>query len=340
MKISEIVEQLGGQWQGEDVAVDGVQTLAAAQTCHVAFLANLKYRHQLKDTQAGVIIVKDDSQGLPENHNYILAEDPYLYFAQVSRIFHPRVTARPTRHATAVIDDTASVPNSCEIGAHVVIGKNVRIGERCRLLSGCVIEDGCILGDDCTIHTNAVLYYDVRLGDRVTIHACSAIGADGFGNACNHQKLEWYSIPQSGSGVIGSDTEIGANSNIDRGALDNTIIGEGVRIDNQVQIGHNCVIGNHTAIAACTGISGSTHIGNYCIIGGAVMFAGHLTIADGTMIGGGTAVFSSITEPAHYASVFPLQTRKEWGRTAVHIRHLNDLNQRVKDLEKMLSMRS
>ncbi len=335
--LSEIIARLGGELVGADFEADGVQTLAAAQSDQIAFLANPKYRQQLNDTQAGAVIVKSGSEGLPEHKSYIFSDDPYLYFARVAQLFHPRPRADGSCHQSAVIHHTAHIPASCEIGAHVVIGKNVRLGEGCRILAGSVIEADCILGDECVLHPNVVLYHEVRLGHRVEIHAGSVIGADGFGIARDGRDNTWCKIPQSGSVVIGDDVEIGANSNIDRGALGNTEIGEGAKIDNQVQIGHNCVIGKHTAIAACTGISGSTKIGNYCIVGGAAMFVGHIEIADHTLIGGGTAVTRSIPEAGHYATCFPLQTHKEWVRNAVHIRHLSDLNKRLKALEDTLS---
>ncbi|MDO5686090.1 MAG: UDP-3-O-(3-hydroxymyristoyl)glucosamine N-acyltransferase [Neisseria sp.] len=335
--LSEIVARLGGHLRGEDLRVDGVQTLTTAGAHQLAFLANPKYRAQLHETQAGAVIVKQGSIELPAHKSYIESDDPYLYFARVAQLFHPRPLANGTRHPSAVIDPSAHIPENCEIGAHAVIGKNVRLGAGCRVLAGCVIEEDCVLGDECVLHPNVVLYPQVQLGKRVEIHSGSVIGADGFGIARDSSDNTWCKIPQSGTVIIGDDVEIGANSNIDRGALDNTEIGDGAKIDNQVQIGHNCKIGRHTAIAACTGISGSTKIGNYCIVGGAAMFVGHIEIADHTLIGGGTAVTRSITEAGHYATCFPLQTQKEWVKNAVHIRHLSDINKRLKSIEQTLA---
>ena len=336
-KLSFIINQLGGELLGNDIAISGVKTLSDAKLNDISFLSNPKYKKQLETTSAGAVIVAKGVQGLPENKSYILADDPYLYFAQVLHLLYPMKKSTGQSHPTAVIHRNAVVPDSCEIGAFAVIEENAKLGENCRILSGSVIGENCVLGDECVLYPSVVLYPKTHLGNRVMIHANSVIGADGFGNARTKEKT-WYKIPQIGGVVIGDDTEIGANSNIDRGALGNTEIGSGCRIDNQVQIGHNCVIGNHTAIAACTGISGSTKIGNYCIIGGAAMFVGHIEIADHTVIGGGTAVTKSLDKPDFYATCYPIQTQKEWVKNAVHIRHLNELSKRVKELEKQLAV--
>lgn len=337
--LSSIVAQLGGKLVGQDIHIQSVKTLSDATANDISFLSNPKYKKQLETTHAGAIIVAPNIQGLPENKSYIVAEDPYLYFAQVLHLLYPPKKSTGHIHPTAVIHRNAVVPDSCEVGAYAVIEENAQLGENCRILSGSVIGENCVLGDECVLYSSVVLYPKTHLGNRVMIHANSVIGADGFGNARTKDKT-WYKIPQIGGVVIGDDTEIGANSNIDRGALGNTEIGSGCRIDNQVQIGHNCVIGNHTAIAACTGISGSTKIGNYCIIGGAAMFVGHIEIADHTVIGGGTAVTRSIDKPDFYATCYPIQTQKEWVKNAVHIRHLNELSKRVKELEKQLAVSS
>ena len=338
-KLSFIINQLGGELRGDDIAISGVKTLSNATANDISFLSNPKYKKQLETTHAGAIIVAPNIQGLPENKSYIVVEDPYLYFAQVLHLLYPPKKSTGHIHPTAVIHRNAVVPDSCEVGAYAVIEENAQLGENCRILSGSVIGENCVLGDECVLYPSVVLYPKTVLGNRVMIHANSVIGADGFGNARTKDKT-WYKIPQIGGVVIGDDTEIGANSNIDRGALGNTEIGSGCRIDNQVQIGHNCVIGNHTAIAACTGISGSTKIGNYCIVGGAAMFVGHIEIADHTVIGGGTAVTKSLDKPDFYATCYPIQTQKEWVKNAVHIRHLNELSKRVKELEKQLAMSS
>ncbi len=333
--LSELVARLGGQWRGQDVVVQRVAPLDSADAEAISFLSNPKYRQQLDCSAAAAVIVSERTAAdLAPERNLIVAADPYLYFAQVARLFHPVQAARASVHATAVIEAGASVPASCEIGAHVYIGADVVLGEACRILAGCVVEAGCVLGDGVLLHPNVTLYPHTVLGQRVEIHAGSVIGADGFGLAWDKANNEWFKIPQTGRVVVGDGVEIGANSCIDRGALDDTVIGAGVKIDNLVQIAHNVHIGAHTAIAACVGISGSTRIGAYCTIGGAAMFVGHITVADKTFVGGGTLVSHSLKEAGHYASSYPLQSHKDWTRNAVHVRHLNEMNKRIKSLEQ------
>ncbi|QEY25438.1 UDP-3-O-(3-hydroxymyristoyl)glucosamine N-acyltransferase [Neisseria zalophi] len=332
--LSQIVAELGGEWRGEDISIAAVQPLADATADHISFLANPKYKADVADSNAGAIIVSQKMADEFGGRNLIVVQDPYLYFARVARLFSPIQKAVAGVHPTAVIEPTASVPASCEIGAHVYIGGNTVLGEGCRILAGAVVEHDCVLGNEVVIHPNAVIYHGCKLGERVEIHGGSVIGADGFGLAFTGSS--WFKIPQTGGVVLHDDVEIGANSMIDRGAMSDTVVGQGTKIDNQVQIGHNCQIGEHTVIAACAGISGSTKIGSYCIIGGAAMFVGHIEICDKTTIGGGTAVTHSIHEPGHYATCYPLQTHKEWARNAVHIRHLSEMNKRIKQLEKTL----
>ncbi len=332
--LSEITAKLGGHWSGHDIQIQGVKPLGEAGVEHISFLANPKYKSEVSTSSAGAVIVSEKAAADFAERNLIIAADPYLYFAKVARLFHPVVPASAGRHPTAVVEESAVVPESCEIGAHVYIGKNTVLGERCRILAGSVVEQDCILGDEVVLHPNVTLYPDCKLGQRVEIHGGSVIGADGFGLAFD--QTQWFKIPQTGGVTLHDDVEIGANSMIDRGAMTDTVVGKGSKIDNQVQIGHNCQIGEHTVIAACAGISGSTKIGSYCIIGGAAMFVGHIEICDKTTIGGGTAVTHSIKEPGYYATCYPLQTQKEWARNAVHVRHLSEMVKKIKQLEKAI----
>ena len=216
------------------------------------------------------------------------------------------------------------------------IGENTVLGEGCRILANTVVEHGCTLGAGCFLHPNVTVYHGCTLGDRVEIHSGSVIGADGFGLAFTGK--DWFKIPQTGAVTLGDDVEIGANTTIDRGAMSDTQVGRGTKIDNLIQIAHNCQIGEHTVIASCTGISGSVKVGSYCVIGGGVGTVGHIEIADKTTIGGGTSVTHSIKESGtHYASIFPMQTFREWTRNAVHINHLNEMNKRIKALEAKLA---
>lgn len=330
--LSQIVAQLGGEVRGEDVAVAAVAPAAHAQAHEITFLANPKYKQEVLASQAGAVIVSEKAAADFSERNVIVCQDPYLYFAKVARLFHPVVAATPSVHASAVIAPSAKVPDSCEIGAHVYIGEHVVLGERCRILAGSVVEHNCCLGDDVVLHPNVTIYYGCTLGSRVEIHSGAVIGADGFGLAFAGDS--WFKIPQTGAVRLGDDVEIGSNTNIDRGAMSDTTIGRGSKIDNQVQIGHNCQIGEHCVIAAQAGLSGSLKMGNYCIIGGGAGFVGHIEIADRTTIGGGTAITHSIKEAGqHYATCYPMQTHKEWAKNAIYVRQLSEMNKRIKVLE-------
>ncbi|HFC6387995.1 TPA: UDP-3-O-(3-hydroxymyristoyl)glucosamine N-acyltransferase [Neisseria bacilliformis] len=334
--LSQITARLGGQVRGADTAVSAVQPLDKAEAADISFLANPKYKHEVHASGAGAVIVSEKAAAEFEGRSLIVAADPYLYFAKVARLFSPVVKAAGGVHPTAVIEPSAAVPASCEIGANVYIGANTVLGEGCRILAGAVIEHDCTLGDETVVRANAVIYYGCTLGKRVEIHSGAVIGADGFGLAFAGDS--WFKIPQTGAVTLGDDVEIGSNTNIDRGAMSDTTVGCGTKIDNQVQIGHNCKIGSHTVIAAKTGISGSVTIGNYCIIGGGVGTVGHIAIADKTTIGGGTSVTHSITESGtHVAGIFPMSSYRDWARNAVHIHRLNDTAKRIRQLEQQLA---
>ena len=334
--LSQITARLGGQVRGADTAVSAVQPLDKAEAADISFLANPKYKHEVHASGAGAVIVSEKAAAEFEGRSLIVAADPYLYFAKVARLFSPVVKAAGGVHPTAVIEPSATVPASCEIGAHVYIGANTVLGEGCRILAGAVVEHDCTLGDETVVRANAVIYYGCTLGRRVEIHSGAVIGADGFGLAFAGDS--WFKIPQTGAVTLGDDVEIGSNTNIDRGAMSDTTVGCGTKIDNQVQIGHNCKIGEHTVIAAKTGISGSVTIGNYCIIGGGVGTVGHIKIADKTTIGGGTSVTHSITESGtHVAGIFPMSSYRDWARNAVHIHRLNDTAKRIRQLEQQLA---
>ena len=316
--LSQIVEKLGGKLIGSDAEITAVAPAVRAAATEITFLANPKYKAEAEESAAAAIIVSPKAAEHFPGRNLIVADDPYLYFAKVARLFHPIVAPRAGVHPTAVIEPSAVVPASCEIGANVYIGENTVLGEGCRILANTVVEHGC------------------TLGDRVEIHSGSVIGADGFGLAFTGK--DWFKIPQTGAVTLGDDVEIGANTTIDRGAMSDTQVGRGTKIDNLIQIAHNCQIGEHTVIASCTGISGSVKVGSYCVIGGGVGTVGHIEIADKTTIGGGTSVTHSIKESGtHYASIFPMQTFREWTRNAVHINHLNEMNKRIKALEAKLA---
>ena len=294
-QLSHIIAALGGTLAGQDIAISRIAPLHAAQKGDISFVSHPKHLPEALASQAGALIVHHKLADKLPGRNLIACDNPQLYFAQTARLFHPAPAANPGIHPSAVVEASAIVPDSCEIGANVYIGDCVVLGEGCRILANCVVEADCVLGEHTVLHPNVTVYAGCRLGERVEIHSGTVIGADGFGNAWAQD--HWYKIPQVGGVEIGNDVEIGANTTIDRGAIEDTVIAEGAKIDNLVQIAHNVYIGAHTAIAACVGIAGSTHIGAYCQIGGAAMFVGHIHVADRTFIGGGTLVAASINQP-------------------------------------------
>lgn len=331
--LAELATREGIELRGDpDLVITGIGTLARAQTHDLSFLANAAYANDLQSTAAGAVILHPKHvQDCPVNS--LVAEDPHLAFARLARLFEQRSRHGTGIHETAVISDTASVAASASIGPHCVIGHKVIIGEGCQLGAGCVIGDGATLGADSQLIARVTLMDGTRLGQRVVIHAGAVIGADGFGLA--HAGDHWEKVPQLGTVEIGDDCEIGANTTIDRGAIEDTILEEDVRIDNLVQVAHNVHIGAHTAIAACTGIAGSTRIGRNCMIGGGAGFSGHLSIADGVTVVANSTVFRSIKEPGGtWSSSIPARPIKSWQKTIARLYRLGKLEARLKQLER------
>jgi UDP-3-O-[3-hydroxymyristoyl] glucosamine N-acyltransferase len=330
--LREIAERFGGEVVGDPNARIGqVATLENATPGTLTFLANERYLHQLRATQAAAVLVGTsmrDATGLPR----IVCANPYVYFARVSGLLNPARAPVAGVHATAVVDRSADIAPDAEIGALAVIGTDVKIGAGCVIGAGCAIGDRVRLGSAVRLHANVTIYDGCVIGERVIIHSGAVIGADGFGLAMAEER--WVKIPQIGRVIIGADVEIGANTTIDRGAIDDTIIEEGVKLDNQIQVAHNVRIGAHTAIAACAGIAGSAKIGRYCRIGGASGIAGHITIADHVEISAHTIITKSIAKPGTYTGAYPFEANREWRRNAAQLRHLSDLAERLRALEK------
>jgi len=330
--LRELAARCGAELAGNgEVVIDRVAPLDNAGDGAIAFLSDPKYRSHLARTGASAVIVAPaDAQGtaLPK----LVAANPYAAYAQVAAILHPRRPPLPAIHPTAVIAAGARVAATAAVAAHAVIGERARVGERVEVGAGAVIGEDATVGDDCLLHAHVVVYARSVIGARTIVHSGAVIGADGFGMA--EDEGRWIKVPQLGRVVIGSDVEIGANTTIDRGAIGDTVIGDDVKLDNQIQIGHNCNIGAHTAIAGCVGIAGSTTIGRNCKIGGAAMISGHLEIADGTMISAATGVFESITVPGIYTGVFPALPHREWKHVAGAIRRLRSVLWRLRALER------
>jgi UDP-3-O-[3-hydroxymyristoyl] glucosamine N-acyltransferase len=332
-RLAEIVERFGGEVLGDPkTAISQVATLESASSQHISFLTHRKYRKQLALTRAGALILdKSDSDltGLPR----IVCDNPYFYFAKVSALFNPPQAAKPGVHKTAVVERGARIPVSASIGAGAYIGRGVKLGRAVVIGPGCHVGEGVELGAGSRLHARVTVYSGCRIGQRALIHSGAVIGADGFGIALDDGR--WRKIPQIGRVVIGDDVEIGANTCIDRGALDDTVIEDGVKLDNLIQVGHNVRIGAHTAIAGCTGIAGSTRVGKHCMIGGAASIVGHLDIVDRVVILAGAVVTRSIMKAGTYGG-HPAQNSRSWTHNMARLRHLDALSERIRSIERQL----
>jgi UDP-3-O-[3-hydroxymyristoyl] glucosamine N-acyltransferase len=335
LRLAEIVARLGGELLGDpDVRVRRVAPLHSAGPGDLSFLAHAKYRPQLRATGAAAVVLgraERNATSLPR----ILCEDPYLYFARVAQLFAPADAVPAGVHPSAVVEPDASVAASAAVGAGAYVGPRARLGERVVVGPGCHVGADVEIGEDSRLHALVAIYARCRIGRRAIVHSGAVVGADGFGMARDGER--WTKIPQVGGVLIGDDVEIGANTTIDRGALEDTVIEDGVKLDNQIQIGHNVRIGAHTAMAGCVGVAGSARIGRHCTVGGAGMILGHLEIADHVNISAGTLVAKSIKQAGTYTGIFPIAENKEWARTAAHVRRLDELVRKVRALEKRLS---
>ncbi len=330
--LADIVARFGGQVLGNaDTRVQQIGTLEHAISGQIAFLANAKYRKQLEGSQAAAVILSKADADITEIPR-IVCDNPYSYFAKLSAFLNPLRDYAPGIHPSAVIGKDARISPQAHIGPHVTIGDGAVIGAGTVVMSGCSIGEGTTLGEQTRLYPRVTVYQDCIVGSHVIVHSGAVIGADGFGMAWENGR--WLKIPQIGRVLIGDHVEIGANTTIDRGALDDTVIEEDVKLDNQIQVAHNVRIGAHTAIAGCVGIAGSAIIGKYCRIGGSAGILGHLQIADNVEVASFTLIGKSITEPGSYAGIFPFSKNDEWRNNAVHLRHLGDLVKRVKALEK------
>lgn len=330
-----IAEQLNAQLIGDATAlISAVGTLEDATSHQISFLSNSKYRKFLQSTQAGAVLIKAEEQSYCPV-NALVVSDPYVAFAKVAQLLDSTPAAAYGRAANAVIDPGAIVPDSAVIGPNVVISAGVVIGENVQIGAGCFIGERAELADGCKIWPNVTIYHGVKLGKNCLVHSGTVIGADGFGFA--NERGRWVKIPQVGAVIIGDDTEIGANTTIDRGALGDTVIGRNVILDNQVQIAHNVQIGEGSAIAGCSVVAGSTKIGKYCIIGGACAINGHIEICDAVHITGMSMITKSITEKGIYSSGIPASTNLEWRKNTVRFRQLDQMHHRVRELEQQVA---
>ncbi|MFO7704432.1 MAG: UDP-3-O-(3-hydroxymyristoyl)glucosamine N-acyltransferase [Halopseudomonas sp.] len=316
-----------------DQLVCGLATLQDAGANQLSFLANSQYRKFLADSKAaGVLLTAADAASF--KGNALIVSNPYLMYARLSHLFDPKPKPAAGIHASAVIAADAVVDPTASIGAGVVIEAGAHIGPEVTLGAQCFIGARCEIGRGGWLAARVTLYHDVVIGERVVIQSGAVLGSEGFGFA--NDQGRWQKIAQIGGVNIGDDVEVGANTTIDRGALSATRIGNGVKLDNQIQIAHNVQVGDHTAIAACVGISGSTRIGKHCTIAGGVGMVGHIEICDNVFVTGMTMVTRSITEPGAYSSGTAMQPAADWRKSAARIRQLDSMAKRVQQLEKQL----
>lgn len=330
--MAEIATFLEAECSGDcEHKVDSIADLKGAESTQLSFLSNKKFAPHLQTTRAGIVIVALDCEA-PAHLNLVKVPDPYLAYARVSRLFVQRGLGASGIHPSATVAPSAIVHASARIGPNCVLEANACVGKNSELQAGVFVGQGAAIGEDCLIYANVNIYHQVLLGNEVTVHASTTIGSDGFGFAPSKQG--WVKIHQLGGVVVGNNVEIGAGTAIDRGAVNNTIIGNGVIIDNQVHIAHNVEVGDFTAIAGCVGIAGSTTIGERCTFGGGVAINGHITIADNVHVNGGSVVTKSLTEAGQYASGTPLQEAKLWRKNAVRQGQLSEWVDRLKKIEK------
>lgn len=340
LSLDEIVKTLGGTLQASNKTyVNCVGSLAQAEAGAIGFFIDSKYLTQLNQTKASAVILKPEHAVLTDIPK-IITDNPYAYFAKVSQLLNPIIESVKGIHKSASIANTAKVPKSCSVGANVVVADHVVLGENVIVGANSVIESGSLIGDNTILEASVTIKHHSEIGHDCHLFSGCVIGNDGFGYAETtdlNGGISWVKIPQVGRVIIENHVDVGANTTIDRGAIDNTVIEEGVKLDNLIQIAHNCRIGAHTVIAGCTGIAGSAIIGKHCKIGGAAMILGHLTIADNVTISPGSMITRSIIKRGTYTALMPFQTHADWLRTAANLRHLNQLTDKIKHLEAAIA---
>lgn len=333
VRLDQIVARFGGEIVGAgDTAISRIATLDAAGPNDLAFLSSPKYRAQLAKTRAAAVIMAPPADAVTVP--VILTPQPYLYYARVAQWLNPPSPVMPGVHPTAIVE--GEVAATATIGPHVVIGRGARIGDDTVIGAHCVLGEDVEIGAGTRLAAHVSVYSACRIGARCLIHSGVVIGADGFGFARENDG-SWVKIPQVGRVLIGDDVEIGANTTIDRGALGDTVIGEGVKLDNQIQVAHNVRIGPHTAIAGCVGIAGSAVIGARCTIGGAAVILGHLALADDVNVLAGALVAKSITRAGTYAGSVPFLEHGAWLKNFSHLRHLGTMADKIRALEQQLA---
>jgi UDP-3-O-[3-hydroxymyristoyl] glucosamine N-acyltransferase len=332
--LGQLAEHVGGHVHGDTARkISGIATLQTAKSGDISFLANPRYTKYLAATAASAVILSEEyRQDCP--CDALVVNDPYLSYARIAQLLCPSSAQQRGWHPSAVVDSAATVDASAWIGPNCVIEQGVQIAAQVSVGAGCFIGRDSIIGAGSRLEANVTVCHGSRIGQRVVIHPGVVIGSDGFGLA--NDDGSWVKVPQLGTVIIGDEVEIGANTTIDRGALDDTVIEHGVKLDNQIQVAHNVHIGAHTAIAGCTGIAGSARIGARCTIGGGVGIVGHTEIADDVHITGMSFVAHSIRKAGVYSSGTPLEPNRDWRRNYARFHHLDDMAKRLRHLETMI----
>ncbi|PVZ64904.1 UDP-3-O-(3-hydroxymyristoyl)glucosamine N-acyltransferase [Pelagibaculum spongiae] len=335
MKLSDIAQQLEAELVGDgELEITGLSTLETATAGQMTFLANRKYESQLEQTKASVVIVHPD-QAEQAPCAVLKMQNPYLGFAMATRLFDTAPKANGLIHPSAVIAEDAEIGSNVTIGAFTVIDSGARIGDNCMIGARCSVGQNSVLGESCRLWDGVTLYHDVKVGQRAILHSGSVLGADGFGFA--NEQGRWVKIHQLGGVTLGDDVEVGVATAIDRGALTDTIIGNGVKIDNQVQIAHNVQIKDHCALAGQSGVAGSSTLGKRCTIAGGGGVSGHLELTDDVHVMAMTMISRSVNKPGMYASPTPMQPHRDWLKNSVRFRHLDKMARQISELQKSLA---
>ncbi|WP_241591265.1 UDP-3-O-(3-hydroxymyristoyl)glucosamine N-acyltransferase [Rosenbergiella epipactidis] len=338
IRLAELARQLDATVHGDgDIAISGIASMQSAGAEQITFLANSRYREQLSQCNAAAVVLTEADLECCQSAALVV-KNPYLTYAKLAQILD--TTPQPAENITpsAVIASDASLGNNVSIGANAVIESGVVLGDNVVIGPGCFVGKKTTIGANTRLWANVSIYHEIKIGSHCLIQSGTVIGADGFGYA--NDRGNWIKIPQLGTVVIGDRVEIGACTTIDRGALDNTQIGNGVIIDNQCQIAHNVIIGDNTAVAGGVIMAGSLKIGRYCMIGGASVINGHMEICDKVTVTGMGMVMRPITEPGIYSSGIPLQSNKQWRKTAALVMNINEINKRLKTLERQATSNS
>ena len=339
-RLGDLVERFGGQLVGDpNLEVQGIAPLDSAGASHISFLSNSKLRALAAQSGAAALIVApldDATVAATYEGARIVTTNPYAYFARAAQYFADleAIPPAPGIHPSAVVHDSAQVDPSAHVGPNAVIEAGAVIGARAVIGAGCFVGRDAEVGEDTEFFANVTFHARCRIGKRGILHSGAVIGTDGFGFA--RENGIYIKIPQTGRVLLGDDVDIGANTTVDRGALADTVIEDGVKLDNQIQIGHNCHIGANTAMAGCVGVAGSAKIGKNCTFGGAAMVLGHLEIADNVHISSGTMVSRSVLEPAQYTGFYPMAKNAEWEKSAAIVRNLSSMREKMRTLEKQI----